>query len=232
MAHPMSRALSIVSLSVALLALSLALVPREAPPPPAPVATAPPRPADEVLELTKRVELLEDESSRLWDRVVALERRGALGSDGAADATLASEVQRLRQELAALSTGPLLAGDAGRAAMVERIRDVQGEEHRLRASEREALRQQQTAEIAQKWQRFASDSKLNSTQQRALEERLALEETSRKALFERADGAPPQSGGFRGYFNQRRETDRLMRDTLDGAQYEKFLELRREERPR
>ena len=230
----MSRALPILSLCVALLALALAMVPRDAPlPPPAPDVRA--GPSDDVLELRKRVELLEDDSRGLGDRVVLLERRGAFlvsdGGSGVADPALLSEVLRLRDQVNSLSTGQLaLTGDAGRAALAEVLKEVQAEQQQQRAAERFQFRQVRANEYAARWKSFVADSKLNSEQQRALEERLGMEDAQRRALFDRTDGTVPPPDALRALMNQRRETDKVMRNTLEPSQYEKFQELRREER--
>ncbi|MBL8914042.1 MAG: hypothetical protein JNM17_25280 [Archangium sp.] len=229
----MNRVLPVLSLCVALIALALALVPREAPPPP-PQQDAPRAgPSDDVLELRKRVELLEDDSRGLWDRVVLLERRGAFVSDagGVADPALLTEVLRLRDEVNSLSTGQLaMNGDAGRAAIAEVMKQVQAEQQQQRTAERFQYRQQRATEYAQRWKSFVNDAKLSNEQQRSLEERLAMEDAQRRALFERNDGTVPGPDALRALMTQRRETEKLMRTTLEPAQFEKFQELRREER--
>lgn len=57
-----------------------------------------------------------------------------------------------------------------------------------------------------------------------------MEDAQRRALFDRTDGTVPPPDALRALMNQRRETDKVMRDALEPGQYEKFQELRREER--
>ncbi|MFT3712466.1 MAG: hypothetical protein QM817_32875 [Archangium sp.] len=231
----MARALPILSLCIALFALGMSFVSREPPAPVAPVAAAnDSRLGDDVLELKKRVELLEDDSSKLWDRVVVLERRGVLSvdaNDAGFDPTLLTEVIKLRDEVHALSAGPSsFANDAGRAALADLVKEVQAEQAKQRASDRMALRLQRATDAAARWKAFVTEAKLSSGQQRFLEERLLLEETSRKAIFERSDGTYPPPETLRAMTTQRRETDKMMRDQLDSTQWEAFQNLRREER--
>jgi hypothetical protein len=228
----MARALPILSLCVALLALGLSFTSREpAAPAPTPPASVDSRVTDDVLELKKRVELLEDDSSKLWDRVVQLERRELAGGDGGVDPALLAEVMRLRDEVHALSAGASAFGsDAGRAALADLVKEVQAEQAKQRATDRTALRLQRAADAAQRWKSFVSEAKLSSGQQRLLEERLSMEESSRKAVFERSDGTFPPPETMRALTSQRRETDKLMRDQLDAQQWEAFQNLRRDER--
>lgn len=229
----MNRVLPVLSLCLALIALAVALVPRDAPAPPAPQEAPRAGPSDEVLELRKRVELLEDDSRGLWDRVVLLERRGAFMSDAGtvADPALLTEVLRLRDEVNSLSTGQLaMNGDAGRAAIAEVLKQVQAEQQQQRTADRLQLRQTRANEFATRWKGFVNDAKLNGDQQRALEERLAMEDAQRRALFDRPDGTMPAPDSLRALMNQRRETEKLMRTTLDPTQFEKFQDLRRDER--
>lgn len=229
-AQKMNRVLPVLSLCVALVALALSVMPKDAPLPPLPIQPQDPRLGDDVLELKKRVELLEDDSRNLWDRMVLLERRGVNVSDGGVDPTLLTEVLKLRDEVHALSSGPgVFSNDAGRAALADLVMQVQADQARERAIDRASMRQQKAGEFAEKWKSFMGDSRLSTTQQRALEDRLAREESSRKEAFQRDDGAFPVEA-MRTMLIERRETDKLMKGQLDEAQFDAYMKLRREER--
>lgn len=232
----MNRTLPVLALCVSLLALAVGVASLEkSPPPPPPVEVTRQGPSDEVLELRKRVELLEDESRSLWDRLVVLERRDAmaLSSDAGLDPTQAAammaELNRLRDELHQLAATQPLSGDAGRAALADAIRDINAQQARERILDRMDRMQNRTVEFAQKWRAFSGTARLSSAQEKTLQDRLMIEEQAQKAAFSRTDGMPSMEA-FRSYNQQRRETDRLMRDQLDDAQYEQFQSMRREER--
>lgn len=229
----MTRTLPVLALCISLLALALGVASLEKAPPPPPQVVEAPRaqPSDEVLELRKRVELLEDESRSLWDRLVVLERRAAQGAatDGGVDPSLLAEVYRLRDELRQLAATQPLSGDAGRAALVDVVREINAQQARERIIDRMERMQTRTADFAQRWRSFAGQVRLSPAQEKTLQDRLALEEQTQKTVFERTDGTPTLEA-FRALNVQRRETDRLMRSQLDDAQYEQYVSVRREER--
>ena len=149
----MNRALPLISLCVAVLALAFAIVPRD----PVVVPSSPEpevkRGVDVDAELLKRrVEVLEDENRALWDRVVLLERRAqnsaALISDGGATTTVAvvQEVAELRQELRSVIAGEVLSNDASRAALKEIIREAESDAQRERFAQRQQQQEQRALE--------------------------------------------------------------------------------------
>lgn len=230
----MNKVLPIASLCVAILALAAALIPRE----PVVMPSAPqvdsPRVSDTELELRKRVELLEDDSRNLWDRVVLLERRpGAtvMSTDaGLISPTLVSEVAQLREEVRGVMTGEILSNDASRAALKEVIREAEADRQQERNLERQQRQEQRAVEQKAKWKDFVTTARLTSTQEQELNRRLEAEETARKALTEAMQKGTPNPDGFRALRDQRRETDQAMTRLLDDTQKQQYQALRREDR--
>lgn len=231
----MNRALPILSLCLALLALAFAIVPRD------PVVVAPspeadaPRGVDVDAELLRRrVELLEDDNRALWDRVVVLERRqpvAVISDAGLLAPSIVTEVAQLRQELRGVIAGEVLSNDASRAALKEVIREAEVETQRERIAQRQQQQQQRAVEQKAKWKDFVSTAKLTWQQEQELNKRLEAEEAARKALAEQMQlGGPPNPEAFRALRDQRRETDEAMGKLLDDTQKQQYQELRREDR--
>jgi hypothetical protein len=229
----MNRALPIASLCVAILALAAALIPRD----PVVVPSAPqaeaPRSSDGELELRKRVELLEDDSRNLWDRVVLLERRPGtvLSTDaGLISPTLVTEVAQLREEVRGVMTGELLSNDATRAALKEVIREAEADSQRERNLERQQRQEQRAVEQKARWKDFVTTARLTSAQEQELNRRLEAEDAARKAFAEALQKGTPNPEGFRAIRDQRRETDQVMGKLLDDTQKQQYQALRREDR--
>lgn len=228
----MNRALPLVSLCVALLALGISLVPRE------PVVVAPPpdepRRSEADPELRRRVELLEDDSRALWDRVTLLERRQVAGpavDGGVAAPSLVNEVAQLREEVRGVMTGEVLSNEAGRAALKEVIREAEADRQRERQAQRQQDQQQRVAEQKARWKDFVTTAKLTWAQEQELDKRLAAEEAARKAMVEQmTQNGPPSAEAFRALRDQRKETDEAMGALLDATQKEQYQALRREDR--
>lgn len=228
----MNRALPILSLCIALLALAGALIPRDPVvlPPSQPEA---PRGMDVDAELLRRrVELLEDDNRALWDRVVLLERRqGSALSTDAGSAGLVSEIAQLRQEVRGVMTGEMLSNEASRAALKEVIREAEAENQRERIAQRQERQEQRAAEQKAKWKAFISTAKLTWQQEQELTKRLDAEETARQAFAQQLQsGTPPNPEAFRALRDQRKETDQAMSKLLDGPQQEQYQAMRREDR--
>lgn len=226
----MTRAIPIVSLVLAASAVVLTMLPRE---PPAPVAGPQPvaqRDDDELDALKRKVDLIEEDQRAMWNRVLLLERKAVaeLPMDGgAASPALIAEVTQLKQELRAVMQGEVLADPAGRTAMKEVVREVEADLARERLAQRQERQQQRAAEQQAKWKRFAVEAKLTFQQEQTLNQRLAAEDASRKALFER--GTPPEREALRSLREQRRETDTIMLPLLDETQKQQYQELRQED---
>lgn len=230
----MTRVLPIASLCVAILALAAALIPRD----PVVIPSAPqvdsPRVSDAELELRKRVELLEDDSRNLWDRVVTLERRQggtSVSTDaGLFSASLLTEVAQLREEVRGVMTGEVLSNDASRAALKEVIREAEADRQQERNLERQQRQEQRAVEQKAKWKDFVTTARLTSAQEQELNKRLEAEETARKVFAEAMLKGTPNPDGFRAVRDQRRETDQAMNKLLDDTQKQQYQALRREER--
>lgn len=229
----MNRALPILSLCLALVALAFAAAPRE--PlilPPAPVEAA--RATDADPELRRRIDQLEDDNRALWDRVVVLERQRqltVLTDAGVVAPSVAAEVAQLREEVRGMISGEVLSNDASRAALKEVIRETQADTQRERQVQREQRQEQRATEQKAKWKAFATEAKLTWAQEQELTRRLETEETARRAFFLQAQqGGAPDNEGFRALRDQRRETDQVMNGLLDDTQKQQYLALRREDR--
>lgn len=234
----MNRALPLISVCIAVLALAFAIVPRD----PVVVPSSPEpdmkRGVDVDAEmLRRRVEVLEDENRALWDRVVLLERRAQtsanLISDGGATTSIAvvQEVAQLRQELQSVIAGEVLSSDASRAALKEIIREAESDAQRERFAQRQQQQEQRAQEQKAKWKEFITSAKLTYAQEQELNRRLEAEEAARKALTQaRETGTPFDPDAFRALRDQRRETDRVMSGLLDESQKPQYEQLRREDR--
>lgn len=228
----MNRALPIASLCVAILALAAALIPRD----PVVIPSAPqvdsPRVSDTELELRKRVELLEDDSRNLWDRVVILERRptSTVNDAGVISPSLVNEVAQLREEVRGVMTGEVLSNDASRAALKEVIREAEADRQQERNLERQQRQEQRAVEQKAKWKDFVTTARLTSTQEQELNKRLEAEDAARKAFAEAMQKGTPNPEGFRAIRDQRRETDQAMNKLLDDTQKQQYQALRREDR--
>ncbi|MDP1826576.1 MAG: hypothetical protein Q8L48_25120 [Archangium sp.] len=227
----MNRALPIVSLCVAILALAAALIPRDPVVVAAPQVEAP-RTSDAELELRKRVELLEDDSRNLWDRVVLLERRPTttVSDAGVISPSLVNEVAQLREEVRGVMTGEVLSNDASRAALKEVIREAEADSQRERLLERQQRLDQRAVEQKAKWKDFVAAAKLTFPQEQELNRRLEAEEAARKAFAEAMQKGTPNPDAFRAIRDQRRETDQAMGKLLDDTQKQQYQAVRREDR--
>lgn len=231
----MQRFLPIASLVLASTAVVAAFVPRDAAPPAvAPVAERAAANDDELDALRRRVDVIEDEQRVIWNRVVTLEKRaqgvveGGASDGGAMPPALVAEVALLKQELRSVMQGEVLTDPAGRSAMKDVVREVQGEMVRERLAQRQQRQEARALEQKAKWKSFVTDARLTSQQEQTLTQRLEAEDAARKALFER--GTPPEREELRTLRDQRRETDTLMLPMLDETQKTKYQELRQEDR--
>lgn len=231
----MQRVLPIASLVLASAAVVAAFVPRDASPPAAASASERPTSNDDDLEvLRRRVDVIEDEQRVIWNRVLVLEKRaqgvveGGGYDGGAMPPALVAEVALLKQELRSVMQGEVLSDPAGRSAMKDIVREVQGDMLRERQAQRQQRQEARAVEQKAKWKSFATDARLTSEQEQTLTQRLEAEEAARKALFER--GTPPERDELRALRDQRKETDTLMLPMLDETQKTKYQELRQEDR--
>ena len=209
----MSRALPILAVCLSILALALALVPRDVPMPAAPSVPSEPvgaARASELLVLQQRVEELERQNRGLWERVGALER----GQPAMAAVTPTPEP-------VAAAPSPEAIKDLVNQAVVER--DAERKEARGRALDAHARAQEEA------WQKFVTDARLTPQQQELLEKRLRIERELQRGLRQSGDELAPAEArdAMRELRNQRRETDKTMSTVLDATQREQYDVVRR-----
>ncbi|MET0406490.1 MAG: hypothetical protein ABW123_29000 [Cystobacter sp.] len=240
----MNRFLGPASLAVSLLALAVAFwSPRkDETPAPSPTSTSAPAaasPSREVKDLELRVKMLEDNAVNLSRRLMQLEQRpGGTGAGTAggpvASSELAAEVERLRADVRGLSTGQPLQSEGGREYFKGMLRSVQEE---MRNEQREQRQDrmlqnmvQSQAQQSERVRRFATEARLNSSQERDVMRHLESESNRRQELL-----AAVQNGGeprnMRQELRQLREqTDTQVKALLDASQQAQYEQMRREER--
>jgi hypothetical protein len=237
----MNRFLGFSSLGLAALALAVALwgsqeVVVSAPPAGTPGSDS----AQEVQALERRVKALEDTVVHLSSRLMALERRPAAAQDGVGVALappvgLAQEVEQLRAEVRSMVAGEALHSEGGREYLKAMMRSIQEEQRTAQRQERQQqwgqAQAQAQAERTQRWRQFASEARLDYSQEQQLFQRLEGEEAKRKALMDEV------SAGSKSPRNVQRElrtlstqTDEEVQKLLSQEQFAKYRELRREER--
>ncbi|MFY0564018.1 hypothetical protein ACN28E_09230 [Archangium lansingense] len=210
-----------------------------APPASEPAADADTFTALELEALERRVESLEQTSLSLSKRLMLLEQRPMVASDGgvvaAVPASLAADVEQLRSEVRGMIAGEALNSQGGRDYLKDAVRSVQEE---MRTEQRE-LRQQQMLQAqaqsqagrAERLRQFASDAKLNYTQEQELSRRMQSEDTQRQALFDAVRSGAKSPRDARQEVRQlRQQTDKEMAAVLDESQQAQYQEMRREER--
>jgi polyhydroxyalkanoate synthesis regulator phasin len=237
----MNRFLGFSSLGLAALALAVALwgsqeVTVSVPPTEAPGSDS----SQEVQALERRVKTLEETVVHLSSRLMALERRPAAAQDGGAVAVappmgLAQEVEQLRAEVRGMVAGEALHSEGGREYLKEVMRSIEEEQRTAQRQERQQqwvqAQTQALAERTQRWRQFASEARLDYSQEQQLMRRLEGEEARRKALMDEvsAGGKSPRDvrRELRTLSNQ---TDEEMQKLLSQEQYAQYRELRREDR--
>lgn len=223
----MNKVLPTISLCVAILAFAFAIMPRSSDPVPSLLPPEGGASDEEVADLRRRIEQVEDDNRALWARVLSAEPQRVV-SDAGVNPALVQQVEQLRQEIHSVMAGEVMTNEAGRTAMKALIREAEGERAREQFAAAQT-RQQQRAEAQKvKWKEFVTSARLTSQQETQLNERLAAEEQARKAMVE---GGPTEGReGFRALREMRQETDRVMTQSLDEAQKTQYQTLRREER--
>ncbi|WNG33602.1 hypothetical protein F0U61_08170 [Archangium violaceum] len=231
---PASFGLSVLALAVSLWGSRGETVPPPPPPTERPSASS----SREMKDLELRVKLLEDASLSLSKRLMLLEQRPVVSSDGGVVAvapSLAAEVDQLRSEVRGLVAGEALSSEGGRQYLKEMVRSVQDD---MRAEQRE-LRQQQfqqaqvqaQSERAERLRQFASEARLSYSQEQELTRRLQNEDAQRQALFEGMRTGNQSPRDIRQELRQLRDqTDKEVKALLDESQQAKYDEMRREER--
>lgn len=238
----MNRFLGPASLGLSVLALAIALLGARGEPVAPPPAREPAADAFTSLELEaieRRVESLEQTALSLSKRLMLLEQRPVVASDGGvaavAPASLAAEVEQLRSEVRGMIAGEALQSQGGREYLKDAVRSVQEE---LRTEQRE-LRQQQMLQAqaqaqagrAERLRQFASEAKLSYSQEQELTRRMESEDAQRQALFEAVRAGAKSPRDARQEVRQlRQQTDKEMAALLDEAQRVQYEEMRREER--
>jgi hypothetical protein len=237
----MNRFLGPASLGLSVLALAIALLGSRGEPVPPPPAHEPAADAFTSLELEaieRRVESLEQTALSLSKRLMLLEQRPRVASDGGvavAPASLDAEVEQLRSEVRGMIAGEALQSQGGRDYLKEAVRSVQEE---MRTEQREQRQQQmlQAQEQAQagraeRVRQFVSDAKLSYSQEQELTRRMQGEDAQRQALFDAVRAGTKSPRDARQEVRQlRQQTDKEMAAVLDESQRVQYEEMRREER--
>ncbi len=209
---------------------------------PAPAAetaiSQPPRPNDELAALERRLDVLEETSEHLEQRVGELLRRPAgiaLVGDAGVPAALALEVAQLKSEVRGMIAGEALNSEGGRAYLKDAVRGVQdelrAEERKERAERFAAAQAQQTAATSAAWKKFVTDARLDYTQEQTLNRVLEAETTARKAMFDALRDGSKTFADLRDESRKTRETtDAEMKKALSADQYQQYTDARRETR--
>lgn len=231
----MFKPLPFVALLLSIAALATALL-RPAPAP-APVPdAAPARSNDALAALERRIDLLEETSEHLEQRVGELLRRPALtawaADGGAAPAGLAIEVAQLRSEVRGMIAGEALNSEGGKAYLKDAVRGVQEElltEERKQRAERFAASQtKRQAETTAQWKKFVTDARLDYTQEQTLNRVLEAEAAARKALFDQLRDGTKTFADLRGDMRKTREdADATMKAALTADQFKEYSATRR-----
>jgi hypothetical protein len=238
----MNRFLGFASLGVAVLALTVALMgSREEVVSSLTTEARPALSPQELQALERRVKSLEENAVSLSSRLMALERRPMVVSDGGAvvaampPAALAQEVEQLRSEVRGLIAGEALQSEGGREYLKEMVRSVQDEMRTAQRQERQQQWLQAQAQgqsgRAERLRQFVSEAGLNYTQEQELTRRLEGEDARRQALLSEVEaGSKTPQDIRRELRDMRRQTDAEMQKVLSEEQRVKYEELRREER--
>jgi len=229
----MKNAVPWVSLCCAVVALGLSL--RSPAPVEAPAPVEPSRDAEDVADLRRRLDALDDDARILWDRVSTLERRPAGGggvavgdAGSSAPGELVADVARLKEEVRSVMAGEVLSTEAGRTAMKDIVREVEADRQRERQVQQQQRREARAAEQKAKWTDFAKTARLTYAQEQTLTQRLAAEDALRQQLTATPGGDPREA--FRTLREEQRKTDALMAQQLDEQQKQQYEALRSEER--
>ncbi|MFL5353925.1 hypothetical protein [Archangium sp.] len=236
----MNRFLGPASLGLSLLALSVALWgPRGETVAPASPPSEPPTASSslELKELERRVKNLEDTSLSLSKRMMLLEQRPVVTSDGGVVAVapgLSAEVEQLRSEVRGLVAGEALNSEGGRQYLKEMVRSVQedmrGEQRDARMQQFQQVQAQVQAARTERMRQFVSDAKLSYSQEQELSRRMQNEDTQRQALMDAVRAGEKSPRDVRQEVRQLREqTDQSVKSVLDESQQAKYEEMRREE---
>ncbi|PTL81766.1 hypothetical protein [Vitiosangium sp. GDMCC 1.1324] len=238
----MNRFLGPASLGLSVLALAVALLgSRGETVAPAPPPSEPPSASSsaEWKELERRVKNLEDTSLSLSRRMMLLEQRPVVSSDGgvvaAAPTALAAEVEQLRSEVRGLVAGEALSSEGGRQYLKDMVRSVQDEmrteQRDVRMQQFQQAQSQAQAARSERLRQFVSEARLNYSQEQELTRRMQNEETQRQALFDAVRAGDKSPRDVRQEARQLREqTDKEVKALLDESQQAKYDEMRREER--
>lgn len=233
----MSRILPVLALLLSVAALAAALL-RPGPAPEARSEQPRPKSNDEVAALERRVELLEETSEHLEQRVGELLRKPQavlVTADGgsAVPPQLAAEVAQLRSEVRGMIAGEALNSEGGKAYLKDAVRGVQEElqqEERKQRAERFAANQtKRQAETAAQWKKFVTDARLDYAQEQALNKALEAEQKARQAMFDQLRDGTKTFADLRGEMRKtREETDTALKQSLTDDQFKQFTETRRE----
>lgn len=228
------KPIPIIALLLSVAAFATALL-RPAPVPEA-VPAAPPPSNDGLAALERRIDVLEETSEHLEQRVGELLRRPpgmAFAGDAGVPAALALEVAQLKSEVRGMIAGEALQSEGGKAFLKDAIRGVQDElrqeERKERAERFAATQAQRQAATSAAWKKFVADARLDYGQEQALTKALEAEATARRALLDQLRDGSKTFGDLRDESRKIREaTDTQMKQALSEDQFKQFTEARRE----
>ena len=191
-------------------------------------AEAPQQNGDVALRL--RLGTMEMTVASLVRRVSALEKAPAAkpGEPVTMKEEDRRQVERLRKEVDSLLTGEALASDAGRKRFKEVLRTVQDEVFAERMQDQMAALDKDRTDRLKK---LADDARLTSDQQQQVAKLLNDESQQRRAIIDQLRSGQAQPGENRGAMRTlRQNTDEAARQVLDSSQYEKYQQMRQDER--
>jgi hypothetical protein len=223
-----------------LAAAALALAALRPSPAPSPVehasARADARGAQDREELELRLRGLEDTLAHLSRRLTEMEQaarrgEGAVPSGGVAAGAMAQvdvadELRQLRADLRQVAAAEALHTERGRVLLKEAVRSVQDE---LQADRVREFRDQQETAREERFRRLVDEARLTGTQERELRGLFDAESALRAQLIERMRSGE-RGQMFRELRTLREQHDQQARKLLAEDQYEKFTELRQDER--
>jgi hypothetical protein len=189
---------------------------------------------DELVAFDRRIELLEETTQHLEQRLTELSRRpAAAGGTAEAPAGIAHDVAQLRTEVRAMIAGEALQSEGGKAYLRDAVRGVQeelaAEERKARTERFAAAQAKSQVEQKERWKKFVTEAGLDYTQEQTLNRLLEAESTMRRQVMDQVRDGKKTFGEVRSELRASREqTDQSMKTAVNAEQFKKYTEQRRE----